>query len=41
MHLLEIDTNTLNFQSFMETYNKLHSVTEEERREYILLYLTD
>jgi hypothetical protein len=41
MHLLEVDPQTLRLQYFKAALESLTEATEEERREFIQLYLTD
>lgn len=41
MHLLELDPHTLKLDYFNEALKTLKGATEEEKKEFILLYLTD
>lgn len=41
MHLLELDPQTLKLDYFNESLKTLKTATEDERKEFILLYLTD
>jgi hypothetical protein len=41
MHLLELDPHTLKLDYFNEALKTLKAATEDEKKEFILLYLTD
>jgi hypothetical protein len=41
MHLLELDPQTLKLDYFNEALKTFKNDTEEEKKEFILLYLTD
>lgn len=41
MHLLDIDPALLTLEHFNKTLNSISTATEEARKEFIYLYLTD